>query len=66
MANQHWHIATVTGRGSDPMAEKYEEWAAAVAAKRQLERQGGGVLTVRACNSAKCADSTPLGGGGGV
>lgn len=50
---KHWHLALVTGRGSEPLAEIYPDWGAAVAGKRQLERQNGCILTVRQC-AGKC------------
>ena len=56
MADRHWHLALVTGRGSEPLAEVYPDWSAAVAGKRQVERQTGAVLTLRMC-AGKCPAS---------
>lgn len=54
MAEQrHWHLAVVTGRGSEVLAEIYPDWAAAAAGKRAVERQSGAVLTLRIC-AGKC------------
>ena len=68
MERRHWHLAVVTGRGSEPLAEIYQDWTAAVAGKRAAERQSGKILTVRQC-AGKCpaaagrGELLPAGGG---